>query len=92
MIKFQPFGHNVLLAMPIINEKTVGGIIKSKSQIEEEVRNLSGYLTVVAIGELVTNIQVGDIVLIVQGKHNSITIDDSAYLMVYSSQIIGKKL
>lgn len=90
MTNFKPFGNNVLIEVPMIEEKTKAGIIKAKSQIEEEKAQANKFLKVVAIGDNVTNINVGDMVLLNTGKHPVVTIEDKDYLIVYVGVILGK--
>ena len=90
MINFKPFGNNVLIEVPMIEEKTKSGIIKAKSQIEEEKSQANKFLKVVAVGDTVTNINVGDMVLLNTGKHPVVTIEDKDYLIIYVGVILGK--
>lgn len=90
MINFKPFANNVLIEVPMIDEKTKSGIIKAKSQIEEEKSQANKFLKVVAIGDTVTNINVGDMVLLNTGKHPVVTIEDKDYLIIYVGVILGK--
>ena len=90
MINFKPFANNVLIEVPMIEEKTKSGIIKAKSQIEEEKSQANKFLKVVAIGDTVTNINVGDMVLLNTGKHPVVTIEEKDYLIVYVGVILGK--
>ena len=90
MINFKPFANNVLIEVPMIDEKTKSGIIKAKSQIEEEKSQANKFLKVVAVGDTVTNINVGDMVLLNTGKHPVVTIEEKDYLIVYVGVILGK--
>jgi len=92
MIKFQPFGENVVVKAPKVEEKTSAGIFKPDSILKEEKDKVDIYLEVIAVGEKVTTINIGDKVLIQGGSHRSIVIDDTQCLVVYYGMIIGKKL
>lgn len=91
-INFQPFGHNVLIEKPIIEEKTKAGVIKSSKQIQEELENLPQFLEVLAVGTSVTEIIVGDKVLIRPGKYNTLKLEDKEYLLLSQGFIEGKEL
>ena len=92
MTNFKPLGSNVLIEVPMIEEKTKAGIIKSASQIEAEKNAADKFLEVIAVGEAVKDISVGDKVMLSEGKHRVVTIEDKNYILVYSGLILGKLL
>ena len=91
-VKFQPFGYNVLVEVPKIEEKTKGGILKSSKMLQEEMAKTSRYLEVFAVGSQVKEIKVGDKVLINGGNHLVITEGDDKYFLINQGLILGKEL
>lgn len=89
-LNFDPFGYNVVLEMPVFEEKTEGGVIKSSKMIEEEVKAVNKYLEVFAVGSQVKEISIGDRVLLNNGNHQIINVDGTDYFLVNQGLILGK--
>ena len=59
-LTFKPTQDYVVFEVPMTTEKTKAGIIKSPTQIKEEEDAKDRFLNVLAIGESVKNIKVGN--------------------------------
>lgn len=59
--EYKPSKDNVLVKVPIVKDKTEGGIIKSKSDMDKEIkeRGLNLFFEVIAIGPGVKEHKVG---------------------------------
>jgi len=94
MIKFKPFGNNVLLRAKVVSEKTEAGVIKSQEMIKAEQAKLDDYYEILAVGKSVEeagDIHVGDKVLL-SGSAQKLVIDDIECLLVYAGNVLGKQL
>ena len=91
-VKFKPYNQNVLVYAPVISEKTKSGIFKSESMVKDEKKKLDQFLEVAAISDEITDIQIGDKVLLNNGTFTTIEIDGVAYLYVHKLSIVGKRL
>jgi len=91
-INFKPVNEVLLVVAPVVNEKTEAGIIKSDAQIKEEKSKVDKFLEVAAVSDKITDIQVGDRVLIVGGEHKGMEIDGVTYLILNRISVIGKRL
>ena len=89
-VEFTPLNDFVLFMLPEVNEKTEAGVIKSKKMIEDEKKGKDAFVTVLAVGENVGNIDRGDKVL-VEGQALKIPIDGKEYGLCREHYILGKK-
>ena len=60
---FQPLQDYVVVLIPKLSNKTAAGIMKSERMIEQEMRDIPQVFEVVAVGEKVETVQVGQYVL-----------------------------
>lgn len=91
-VNFKPINQNVLVVAPIIDEKTKSGLYKSDLMVKEEKKKLDQFLEVAAVSDEVTQVEVGNKVLLGNGSFTTIEIDDVAYLQVHVLTILGKRL
>ena len=91
-VKFKPFGQSYLVFAPKAQEKTKGGIIKSKAMLDEEAAQAPDYLIVAAVSDDIKDIAVGDKVFVSSEKLPKIKIDDVEYLIAYRHSTVGKYL
>jgi co-chaperonin GroES (HSP10) len=62
--EFVPVNQNIVLLVPIVEEKTQAGIIKDKKTIEEEIKGREHVFEVVSISPDITiNVKPGDFVM-----------------------------
>jgi co-chaperonin GroES (HSP10) len=91
-VNFKPVNDIVLVEAKIVDEKTAAGIIKTEKMIEDEKNKMDLFLKVAAVSDDITDIQVGDEVLISGGHHNAVVLDGVTYLILRKVVIYGKKL
>lgn len=91
-VNFKPLNQNILIKAPEVSEKTSAGVIKSEAMIAEEKKKADKFLEVVAVSDDVTDIKVGDKVLIGPGNLHLIEIDEIPYVFINRLSIVGKKL
>ena len=88
-MNFKPNGSWVVLPDPTITETESGIILDEASSIANAKR--SNVLEVLAVGDMCTFVQVGDIVM-VDPRTEAVKsrIDDTDYLIVGEHQLLGK--
>lgn len=91
-VNFKPFNKDILLQLPVISDLTPFGVVKSKQMIEDEMKNMDKFLPVLAVSDLVTQIKVGDSVLISHGSHPSFVEEKTTYLIVNELHVLGKRV
>lgn len=89
-VNFQPLGYYILVEVPTVEEKTKAGVIKSASMVEEEKKKNISFLKVLAVGDEVTTIKVGDYVLAAKG--DIFSLDGEDYLLTQLTHIKGKRV
>ena len=91
-INFKPIGKRLVLGLPEVKEKTKGGIIKSPELLKEEKQEvLQDFPVVLAIGDEVTKVKVGDKVLPLVRSIETIKIDGKELGIVEEGWIAGIK-
>ena len=86
-----PIGMQVLAVMPEIDEKTAKGIIKSEAMIAKERAEMKQYLTILAVGDEVTKIKVGDKVITGQNTtFLAVPVNDVKYIAFSANSIALK--
>lgn len=90
-INFKPINNKIVVELIAVDEKTVGGLIKSPEQIEREKRELKEdtYLTVVAVSDDVKNIKLGAQVLINIEMYRPLVIEGETYGLVEIDFVLG---
>ena len=91
-VNFKPLNQNLLVYAPLIEEKTKSGIIKSESMVKDEKKKLDQFLEVAAVSDEITDIEVGDKVLLGSGTFTTIDIDGIACLHIHKLSVIGKRI
>jgi co-chaperonin GroES (HSP10) len=87
-MNFRPTQDWVVFEVPVVDNKTKGGIIKSPTQIkQEEEERKSLFLKVLAIGVDCTKVKVGDLVMMEGGAKETI-IDGVKYGIVREYNIV----
>lgn len=89
-VNFQPIGYYILTEAPKVEEKTKAGVIKPKSLIEDEKKNSANFLKVLAVGDDVKNIEVGNLILAAKG--DIFSLDGVDYLLTQLTHIKGKRV
>ena len=89
-VNFKPLGYYILCEAPVIEEKTKSGLIKSDAMVEEEKKSKPLFLKVLAVGDDVKSIEVGDLVLPERGA--DIELDGVVYLLTQLTSIKGKRI
>ena len=89
-VNFQPIGYYILTEAPKVEEKTKSGVIKPNSMLEEEKRSNTNFLKVLAVGDDVKNIEVGNLVLAAKG--DIFSLDGTDYLLTLLTHIKGKRI
>lgn len=86
-MNFKPLGDRVLLKVQEVETKTASGIIIPDNASKEKPTQAQ----VVAIGNDVEHVAVGDQVIFSQYARNAtVTIDNTEYLIMEVSEILGK--
>lgn len=88
-IKFKPFGLSYLVELPPINKYTKGGIEKSPSMMEEELKKLPDYLVVACVSDDLIDIKVGDKVILTTTQLPKIKIDGVEYGVCSRHSTVG---
>lgn len=90
-MNYQPLGDMVLLLVPTVSPTTEAGVIKSEEVIAQERKSLSMFSEVIAVGEKVTTVAVGDKVLV---KPDTMVLDfpldGKTVSQVYEYNLMGK--
>ena len=91
-IKFKALGKTIIVKAPQVKQDTKSGIFKGEEVLKEE-RKLkeNTYLEVLAIGEEVTKVNVGNLIL-VSGVIHKLVIDDIECGYLYEPSVVGIKL
>lgn len=91
-LKFKPFGNNVIVKAPVVDDKTEAGVILPEELVKEKIKDFDGYYEVLAVGADVKEIKIGDEVMITNSRPNPTIIDGIPCMVVYCGNIFGKKL
>lgn len=95
-LNFIPSEGYIVLAVEEVKEVTEAGIIKPESLIKEETnKKKDDFLTVAACSltcNLIGNYKIGDKVLVAQGRHPLLIINNKTYIVVNESLILGKMI
>lgn len=90
-INFEIFGKNTLLILPIIENKTEAGIIKSDAMLQKEESDRDLFFEVALVGKECEYVSNKCKVYIRAMQHPKVLIDDVWYLSVHESNIIGMR-
>ena len=86
-MNFQPLGDRVLLKVQEVETKTASGIIIPDNASQEKPTTAE----VIAIGCDVKDVVVGDQVIYAKyAKSATVTVDDTEYLVMETSEVLGK--
>ena len=86
-MNFQPLGNRVLLKVEVPETKTASGIFIPDNASKEKPT----HAVVVAIGEDVTHVIVGDKVVFAKyAKSATVTLDSDEYLVMDTAEVLGK--
>lgn len=86
-MNFQPLGDRVLVKVQEVETKTASGIFIPDNASQEKPTTAE----VIAIGSEVELVSVGDQVIYDKyAKYSSVTLDDTDYLVMETSEILGK--
>ncbi|MCP4255528.1 MAG: hypothetical protein GY775_19405 [Candidatus Scalindua sp.] len=92
-IKFKALGNVIIVKLPQAKQDTEAGLYKGKSVIEAEQKVMGDtYMEVLTVGPKVTDIKIGDNILIGAGRLAAVDIDDILCSYVYAPSVIGIKL
>lgn len=86
-MNFQPIGDRVLVKVQEVETKTASGIIIPDNASQEKPT----IAEVIAIGDEVEHIEVGDKIIYAKyAKNDTVTLDGIDYLVMETSEILGK--
>lgn len=92
VIKFKALGRAIIVKKPEIKEDTAAGLYKGKEVLAAEAKlTNSTFLEVLAIGNEVEKVKVGDMILIDRAPIE-VTIDDIVCGYLYEPSVVGIKL
>jgi DNA polymerase II small subunit/DNA polymerase delta subunit B len=90
-INFKVLGKIVIVLKPEVKEETESGIYKGENIIKEEKKlKESEYLEVIGVGDEITKVKLGDMIL-VNGTITGVVIDGIECGVLYEPSIIGIK-
>ena len=90
---FKLLGTNVAIEVPIVDEKTKAGVIKSQEQIEIEKKNTDVLLNVLEVGDGVTKVKKGDKIFLTHIHFDVYSfIEELQFSIIDESHIVGVKL
>lgn len=90
-LTFRPTQDYIVFEIPKAETKTAGGIYKSPTQIKEEEEARNRFMSIVAIGESVKTLKVGDLVLM-DGNVRQVAIDGVDYGLCREYNVVFVKL
>ena len=93
-VNFQPINDNILIGLPMIEDKTTSGIIKSPEQIalEAKEKQKDDYVVGLGVGALVRDIKVDHKIMVNASQLRMVTIEGKSYGVITENFVLGHKI
>lgn len=93
-INFVPLGNKVVIILPVVEEKTPGGLIKSPNQMANDKHEAlsKNYMTIITVSAEVTKVKIGMEVMLTPEMVRPIDVDGEMFGLIDVDHLQGYKL